>query len=128
MNGKRFVVAAALAFAGAQALAQSGGGTGSGGPGRPPAQGAAQAPSTAAPSEVSGRVALVNAADHELAIDSGSATTQVKVAPDAKITVDGKSASFKDIKQGAAVRASLDRSGDEVLAKTVDVTSGGKKK
>ncbi len=86
-----------------------------------------QAQTNAAPSEVSGRVALVNPTDHELAIDSGSATTQVKVAPDAKITVDGKSGSFKDIKQGASVRASLDRTGDG-SAKTIDVTSGGKKK
>jgi len=137
MNRKIFVVAAALALAGARTMAQgAGGGAGSGTSpdaaattGAQATQGqAAQAQPTAAPSEVAGRVALVNATDHELAIDSGSATTQVKVAPDAKITLDGKSASFKDIKQGASVRASLDRSGDEVQAKHVDVTSGGKKK
>jgi hypothetical protein len=128
MNRKIFVVAAALALAGAQAMAQGGGaGSGTGSSGNSSA-GQAQGQSMATSNEVSGRVALVNATDRELAIDSGSATTQVKVAPDAKITIDGKSAALKDIKQGASVRASLDRSGDDVQAKKVEVTSGGKKK
>jgi hypothetical protein len=126
MNRKIFVVAAALGVAGAQAMAQ-GAGSGSGSSGNSSA-GQAQGQSMATSNEVSGRVALVNATDRELAIDSGSATTQVKVAPDAKITIDGKAAALKDIKQGASVRASLDRSGDDVQAKNVEVTSGGKKK
>jgi hypothetical protein len=71
---------------------------------------------------VVGRVARVDRREHELAIDAGAATTQVKVAPDAKITVDGRSASLDDIPPGAEVRAALDRSGDEPQATTVVVT------
>jgi hypothetical protein len=126
------VVVAGLALAGAQALAQGGSSSGgSGGSGMTSGGSATAQPgqpqASANPNEVSGRVALVDATNHELAIDSGTATTQVKVAPDAKITIDGKSASFKDIKQGASVRASLDRAGDG-SAKTIEVTSGRKSK
>jgi hypothetical protein len=102
--------------------------------GRPPNQTPSQAttsPGTNAPgqpSEVSGRVALVDVMGQELAIDAGTATTQVKVAPDAQITIDGKRASLKDIHQGAQVRASLERSGDETHAKKIEVTSTAPKK
>lgn len=97
--------------------------------GNAPAQESGQAgrPATQ-PMEVSGRVALVNAADHELAIDAGTATTQIKVAPDAEITVDGKRGSLEDIRQGTQVRASLERSGDETHAKRIEVTSSASKK
>lgn len=77
--------------------------------------------------QVSGRVALVNPSEREIAIDAGTATMQFKVAPDAKITVDGKKASFEDIAKGAEVRASLDRSGGEFQAKQIEVTSTAKK-
>ncbi|GAO03143.1 hypothetical protein [Anaeromyxobacter sp. PSR-1] len=74
------------------------------------------------PSELSGRVALIDREQHEIAIDSGDATTQVKVADGARITVDGRSATLADIRQGAAVRARLDRSGDTPQAVQIDVT------
>ncbi len=100
--------------------------------GRPVDQTPAQASSTPGqratsipgqPSEVSGRVALVSTADREIGIDAGSATTQIKVAPDAQITVDGKRSSLKDIHQGAQVRASLERGEDGLQAKRVEVTT-----
>ncbi|BDG05305.1 hypothetical protein [Anaeromyxobacter oryzae] len=72
--------------------------------------------------QVTGRVALVDKQQHELAIDAGTATTQVKVAQNAKITVDGKSASFDDIRQGAEVRATMDRSGDTPQATEIAIT------
>jgi hypothetical protein len=73
--------------------------------------------------EISGRVALVNAQEREIAIDAGDATTQVKIAEDAEITVDGKKASLEDLRQGTEVRASLDRSGDEPKVTQLDVTT-----
>lgn len=73
------------------------------------------------PSELSGRVALVDREQHEIAIDSGDATTQVKVADGASITVDGRSATLADVRQGASVRARLDRSGDTPQAVQIDV-------
>jgi hypothetical protein len=76
--------------------------------------------------EVSGRIAAVNPADREVAIDAGSATTQVRLAPDAKITVDGKTATLKDLRPGANVRASLERSGDMPVVKKLDVTTSKK--
>jgi hypothetical protein len=85
---------------------------------------AAKAPGQ--PSEVSGRVALVNAADGEIGIDAGTTTTQIKVAPDAQITVDGKRSALKDIHQGAQVRASLERGEDGLQAKRIEVTSTAK--
>ncbi|ABS24702.1 hypothetical protein [Anaeromyxobacter sp. Fw109-5] len=81
----------------------------------------------ASQNQVSGRVALVNPSEREIAIDAGTATMQFKVAPDAKITIDGEKASFEDIAKGAEVRASLDRSGGEFQAKRLEVTSTGKK-
>lgn len=80
------------------------------------------------PSEVSGRVALVSEADAEIGIDAGTSTTQIKIAPDAEITVNGKRSSLKDIRQGAQIRASLERGEDGLHAKKVEVTSsaGGK--
>ena len=105
----------------------------SGPEGRPATQTPSQATTTPAapgqpaanaqPSEVSGRVALVSAADGEIGIDSGTATTQIKVAPDAQITVNGKRGSLKDIHQGAQVRASLERGEDGMQAKKIEVTS-----
>jgi hypothetical protein len=89
-----------------------------------PGQQATTAPGQ--PSEVSGRVALVNAADGEIGIDAGTTTTQIKVAPDAQITVDGKRSSLKDIHQGAQVRASLERGEDGLQAKRIEVTSSAK--
>jgi Cu/Ag efflux protein CusF len=89
-----------------------------------------QAPSGktgASQNQVSGRVALVNPSEREIAIDAGTATMQFKVAPDAKITLDGKKASFEDIAKGAEVRASLDRSGGGFQAKQIEVTSTAKK-
>jgi hypothetical protein len=77
--------------------------------------------------ELTGRVALLDAGEREIAIDSGSATTQVKVADDAKITVDGKSGSFSEIRQGAEVRARLDRSGDSPKAIEIQVMTSQKK-
>jgi hypothetical protein len=77
--------------------------------------------------QVSGRIAAVNPTDREIAIDAGSATTQVRLAPDAKITVDGKTATLQDLRPGANVRASLDRSGDMPVVKKLDVTTSKKK-
>lgn len=92
------------------------GGTGSGAAG-----------STASPSEVTGRVALVDKNAHEIAIDSGTATTQVKVAKDAQILVNGSKGKFDDIKQGAQVRASLNQAEGTQEATRIEVTSKAKK-
>jgi hypothetical protein len=70
---------------------------------------------------IEGRVAFVDAGNHEIAIDAGSATTQVRVADDAKITIDGKQSSFDDLKPGANVRVSLDKSGDVPQATVIEV-------
>lgn len=94
--------------------------------GEGPAQPSGFAGRPAEQTEVSGRVALVNAADHELAIDAGDTTTQVRVAPDAEITVDGKRGSLADIRQGAQVRASLEPGEDGAQAKRLEVTSSAK--
>ncbi len=93
---------------------------------QPPAGTGAPGASPDARDELTGRIALVDPAQHEIAIDSGTATTQVKVADSARITVDGKQASFADIRQGASVRARLDRSGEEPQAVQVEVTPSRK--
>jgi hypothetical protein len=118
------------AQAGASAGTQTQGGTASGGVQGGTASGGAQAGASGSvgTNEVNGRVALVDKQQRELAIDAGDQTTQVRVAKDAKITVDGKSASFEDIRQGAAVRATLDRSGDQPQATEVTITRSEKKK
>lgn len=94
---------------------------GTGTPGAATGTGAGTA-APAAPTELSGRVALIDRDQREIAIDSGDATTQVKVADDARITVDGRSASLADVRQGASVRARLDRSGEAPQAVQIDVT------
>lgn len=79
-------------------------------------------------SQVSGKVALVDKDAHELAIDAGDVTTQVKVADDAEILINGQKGAFGDIRPGAEVRASLSQSGDTSQATRVEVTSKAKKK
>ncbi|WP_242343324.1 hypothetical protein [Anaeromyxobacter terrae] len=76
--------------------------------------------------EVHGRIARVDEAQRELVLDAGDATTQVKVAKDAKITVDGASAKFSDLKRGEEVRASLDRTGDELQVVRIEVVRKAK--
>jgi hypothetical protein len=68
-----------------------------------------------------GRVAFVDGANREIAIDAGTATTQVQVAEDAKITVDGRRGTLEDLRQGAEVRVSLDKSGDMPQATEIEV-------
>lgn len=96
------------------------------------AQAAEQAPSTrpaghvpegtaARQDELRGRLALVDARNHEIAVDSGQATQQLKVAPSATITVDGKKAALSDLKQGQEVRVMLDQSGDGASARQIEV-------
>ena len=63
--------------------------------------------------ELQGRIARVDEAQREIVLDAGDATTQVRVAKDAKITIDGASAKLGDLKRGAEVRASLDRAGGD---------------
>jgi hypothetical protein len=87
-------------------------------PGQPGAPGTAGAPQD----RLEGRVALVDAQNHEIAVDSGQATQQVKVDPSADITVDGKKAAFSDLKQGQEVRVSLDQGSDGPAAKKIEVT------
>ncbi len=84
------------------------------------------ATSTQRPQEVHGRIARVDEAQRELVLDAGDATTQVKVAKDAKITVDGSSAKFGDLKRGEEVRASLERTGDELQVVRIEVVRKGK--
>jgi cold shock CspA family protein len=92
------------------------GGVPEGMPGQPGAQGGAQQ------GRLEGRVALVDAQNREIAVDSGQATQQVKVDPSADITVDGKKAAFSDLKQGQEVRVSLDQGSDGPAAKKIEVT------
>jgi len=76
---------------------------------------------------IEGKVVMVDANARELAIDAGDATTQVHVADDAKVTVDGKAAKLSDVAQGAEVRVSLDRKGDMPAASTIEVHHTKKK-
>jgi hypothetical protein len=81
----------------------------------------APAGGTLSADRIEGKVVMVDAAAREIAIDAGDATTQVHVADDARITVDGKTAKLSDLVQGAPVRVSLDRSGDQPAAKEIEV-------
>jgi hypothetical protein len=72
---------------------------------------------------VQGRIASVDQQQKEIAVDTGGATTQVRVADDAQITINGQRASLSDLKPGAEVRAALDRSGELPQAKRVEVQS-----
>jgi hypothetical protein len=96
--------------------------------GMPEASGTAPESTTAAatPSQVAGRVALVDEQNREIAIDSGDSTTQVKIAEDAQILINGERAELGDVKQGAEVRASLEQLGDQPQATRVEVTSKSK--
>jgi hypothetical protein len=114
------------ASAGSGAVSGSGSAQGAQAPSQPTGQAEQATKPPGNPTEVSGRVALVSPEDHELAIDAGTATTQVKVAPNAQITINGKRGALKDIHQGAQVRASLERSGDETQATKLEVTSSAK--
>jgi hypothetical protein len=69
---------------------------------------------------VQGKVVMVDEAAREIAIDAGDATTQVHVADDARITVDGKEAKLSDLARGSDVRVSLDRSGDQPAAVVIE--------
>jgi hypothetical protein len=71
--------------------------------------------------EVRGRIAHVDEAQREIVLDAGDATTQVKVAKEAKITIDGSAGKFSDLKRGEEVRASLDRTGDELQVVRIEV-------
>lgn len=73
---------------------------------------------------VEGRVASVDAQARELVVDQGSATRQVKVAPDAQVTIDGERASFGDIQQGSEIRATMEQQAgaDEPAATRLEVT------
>jgi cold shock CspA family protein len=75
---------------------------------------------------VTGRVALVDEEAREIAIDSGDATTQVKVAEDAQILINGEKGDLDDVKQGQEVRASLDAQPEGPQATRVEVTSKAK--
>ncbi len=76
--------------------------------------------------ELHGRIARVDEAQREIVLDAGDATTQVRVAKDAKITIDGASAKLGDLKRGAEVRASLDRAGGD--PQVVRIEAVGKSK
>lgn len=78
--------------------------------------------------QVEGRVALIDRQTRELVVDMGTSTRQVKVAQDAEVTIDGAEASFAEIPQGSAIRATLEqRSGDDEPAVTrLDVTRSKK--
>jgi hypothetical protein len=89
--------------------------------------GAPQQQSPDARGDVQGRIASVDPQEKEIAVDTGGATTQVKLADDAQITVNGQRASFSDLRPGADVHASLDRSGDMPRATRVEVQSKQKK-
>jgi hypothetical protein len=80
----------------------------------------------AAPREVIGRVALVDKEAREIAIDSGDATTQVKLSEDAQILINGEKGDLDDVKQGQEVRASLDQLPEGPAATRVEVTSKAK--
>jgi hypothetical protein len=88
--------------------------------------GAASGGTMATPREVTGRVALVDEEAREIAIDSGDATTQVKVAEDAQILINGEKGDLDDVKQGQEVRASLDAQPEGPQATRVEVTSKAK--
>jgi hypothetical protein len=92
---------------------------------RMPAGAAATAPGavTGSGDTLVGRVAHVDRQTREIAIDAGDATTQVRVADDADITVNGNRAGLDAIQQGAEVRASLDRSGDVPAVRKLEITS-----
>ncbi len=81
----------------------------------------ARTPAVDARNHVSGRVAAIDPQSREIAIDTGTATTQVKVANDARIVVDGKAASFQDIRRGADVRATLSQGSDTPEATSIEV-------
>jgi hypothetical protein len=81
-----------------------------------------QSGSSAGGSEVNGRIALVDQANREIAVDAGTTTTQFRVAENAEITVDGQKATLADLPQGAQIRASLDRSGELPEATRIEVT------
>ncbi|WP_242355320.1 MULTISPECIES: hypothetical protein [unclassified Anaeromyxobacter] len=88
------------------------------------AQGGTPGAASAAPrqqQEVRGRIAHVDEAQREIVLDAGDATTQVKVAKEAKITIDGSAGKFSDLKRGEEVRASLDRTGDELQVVRIEV-------
>ncbi len=95
--------------------------------GNAPANQVAQTPPVDARQQLQGRVAAV-LPDNEIVVDDGQVTTQVKVAPDAQITVDGKKGSFSDLKPGAEVRASLQGTPDGAQATQLQVTSAKSKK
>jgi hypothetical protein len=76
--------------------------------------------------ELRGRITRVDEAQREIVLDAGDATTQVRVAKDAKITIDGASAKLGDLKRGAEVRASLDSAGGD--PQVVRIEAVGKSK
>jgi hypothetical protein len=80
-------------------------------------------PDPAGADRLEGRVAgvITDGDARELVIDAGDATTQVRLADDARITVEGKESSFSDLRPGANVRVSLDRSGDVPEATEIEV-------
>lgn len=76
--------------------------------------------------ELRGRITRVDEAQREIVLDAGVATTQVKVAKDAKITVEGSSATLGDLKGGEEVRASLSRDGGDVQVVQLEVIQKAK--
>jgi hypothetical protein len=89
---------------------------------------AAAGKGTSAPrqQELRGRITRVDEAQREIVLDAGIATTQVKVAKDAKITVEGSSATLGDLKGGEEVRASLSRDGGDVQVVQLEVVQKAK--
>lgn len=71
--------------------------------------------------ELRGRLERVDEAQREIVIDAGDATTQVRVAQHAEITIDGSSASLGDLKRGEEVRASLERAGNDPQVVRIEV-------
>jgi hypothetical protein len=78
------------------------------------------------PTEVQGRVALVDKETREIAVDAGGATTQLKVAEDAQITINGDKASLEDLKQGQEIRATMNQGGETPEATRIEATSKAK--
>ena len=97
-----------------------------GGSGVQTAQAGGQRAAAPRQEELRGRIERVDEAQRELVLDAGDATTQVKVAKDAKITIDGAPAAFGDLKRGEEVRASLDRRGVDPQVVRVEVVRAGK--
>lgn len=91
---------------------------------------AGRLPETRLPAEgreaITGRVAAIDRDARELTLDAGGALTRVRVPADARITMDGATASFAELRQGTEVRVALEETAAEALSATsVDVVRDG---